>query len=177
MEFLQQQPSEISLRRDSTKLILQEQTNTNWLFGMLAVWAVPGISIPLLLFTQSVPIWIITIALPVMLVGGGMTLFSWVVAQTWTLDTVTNTVTVAQKGLFGSTTCERYGLHEVSAVQLMPKTRINAWSFYIVIRLASGKNLEIDLTSSEIVDRKIVGFVREFLNSRIESSVKECVVA
>jgi hypothetical protein len=177
MEFLQQQPSEISLYRDSTKLTLQEQTNIQWLFGILGVWAVLSISIPIVLLTQGMPGWTVTIALVVMLAGGVMTLCSWVVAQTCTFDAAANTVTIAQKDLLGRTTCERHTLHKVSNVQLMPKMRANAWSFYIAIRLASGESLEVDLTSSETVDREIVGRVREFLNSQTVPAVEQCIMA
>ncbi|UBF25903.1 hypothetical protein K9N68_30910 [Kovacikia minuta CCNUW1] len=83
MELLQQQPSEISLYKDSTRLVLQERTNIKWLFGILGFWAMIAALISSILVIEAAPIWIVLIVLGVTLVIEVITLLSWVINQTW----------------------------------------------------------------------------------------------
>jgi hypothetical protein len=165
MELLQQQPSEISLSEDSTKLILQERSQIKWLLGMLALWAVIGVAIASVLVALGAALWIAAFVLAIALAMDVMTVLSWVVVQTFTFDAAASVVTSTQKGVFGRPVVHTYALGEIMRVQLVPKTANHAWSYYISLKLTSGRNIDIDLSSNEAVDREIVRSIQRFLIS------------
>jgi hypothetical protein len=165
MELLQQQPSEISLTEDSTKLILQERSQIKWLLGMLTLWAVIGGTIASVLVALGITLWVAAFVLAVALAVDLMTLLAWVVVQTFTFDAAARTVTSTQKGVFGRAVVRVYPLGEIMSVQLLPKTGNNSWSYYISLKLTSGRTIDIDLSSSEAVDREIVRSIQRFLIS------------
>ncbi len=164
MRVLQKQPSLITLREEVRNLlIVHEQTDLRWLFRILGLWV--AVILPLALLISPLSLIGAGIILAILLFAIAMTLASWSIAQTYTFDRTSGLLTTHQRGLLGPTITTVYALAEIREVQAIPKNPGHSQGYYISLTLASGKTLEIDLTSSEDVDQEITHAIRSFMQS------------
>ncbi len=164
MNILQQQPAEISLLQEQGKLVLQERTDIAWLIRILGFWFLIGALALFILSLAETPPWIRVLILVIALTIEAMTLVSWVVMQTYVFDIATNTVTYTTQRILADPSVQRFFITDIQKVNLVPKTKTHAWSYYISLQLQTGECLDIDLTSSASVDRAIVDQIQHFLN-------------
>ena len=168
MGILQQQPAEISLLEESKKLILQEKTDVKWLIKILGFWFLMSALVLYVLSLNHTSLWIIVLILGTALTIEAMTLISWVVMQMYVFDTDDNTVTFTTQGLLAKPNVQRYFISDIQTINLVPKTKSNAWSYYISLQLKTGECLDIDLTSSASVDQIIVQQIQNFLHLKAQ---------